>query len=237
MFLKGLEKGGGAAAKSATKSGMSGVMSLAGASGRAMFNAGNGGFTPPKGKTMRNTLIGDSRPQGAANETWYFMSRSNGPAHAMAYDIKNNTIYEVNHPEAQNGEPKDGFWNWIDGGMMSMNTAGMQFDNRKSVAYKWNLDDKDSRADFNLKHPGYDYMLAPVTLTNPDAARFWFESQSNNAFDYWFPTNNCSDYSCFGLNEGGANINAGGLFVHPNQFPGEFTHVLKSGSIKPIPLK
>ena len=83
----------------------------------------------------------------------------------MAYDPVNNVIYEVNHPTNSQGNEANGLWSWIDGFFMSMNTAGIEFDNTKSVASKWDMTNDRQAAAFWSREYRNDYLLAPVTIS------------------------------------------------------------------------
>jgi hypothetical protein len=169
-----------------------------------------------------------TQTQGGPN--WYFMSRDNGAAHGLAYDMDNNIVYEVNHPQNRNG-----LLHWLEGVFVnSVPTNGMRLDQTKSVAYQWNLNDKNQRADFWAREKGSNFLLAPVGVTNPAAATAWFQSQQGQAWNYNFFTNNCAHYAVQGMNAGGAGVNFIG--PSPSSFPGAFTMSWSAGQAYPVPI-
>lgn len=160
------------------------------------------------------------------------MRRENGNPHGMAYDPTNNVIYEVNHPKDGQGNEVHGFLNWLDG-LANFNTAGIQFDNTKSVVYTWNMNIKRDFEAFWSRESGNNYLLAPVSVNDPAAARAWFAAGQGTAWPYNFFTNNCGDYSCQGMNAGGAGISTW-YWARPSKFPGDFAMIWRHNTSGPV---
>jgi RHS repeat-associated protein len=156
-------------------------------------------------------------------QTWYYMTRENGSPHGLAYDPVSGTIYEVNHPARAHG-----LLHWLEGLLLnSVPTNGIRFDETKSVSYQWKMTDPKSAAAFWEREKGSNFLLMPVTVSDPAAATAWFQSRQGGSWDYNFFTNNCAHYAVQGLNAGGGGVNF--LGSHPTM-PGTYTMFWSSGA-------
>jgi len=125
------------------------------------------------------------------------MLKTEGGPHGFAYDPYNNVIYDVNHP---NGGETNGGLNWLAG------FVGLS-DGQKSYGYKFNMNKPEEAKKFWEFGGGRgELMLAPVTISDPAAARAFFETNTGREWDYNFLSNNCKHYACQGFSAGGANI-------------------------------
>jgi hypothetical protein len=151
------------------------------------------------------------------------MTRENGSPHGLAYDPVSGTIYEVNHPARAHG-----LLHWLEGLLLnSVPTNGIKFDETKSVSYQWKMTDPKSAAVFWEREKGSNFLLMPVTVSDPAAATAWFQSRQGGSWDYNFFTNNCAHYAVQGLNAGGGGVNF--LGPHPTM-PGTYTMSWSSGA-------
>lgn len=165
--------------------------------GARLWQAEDGGFVQLK-NGIAYVPGTDRRYYGAAQlqtqngpETWYYMLKTEGGPHGLVYDATTNTIYDANHP---NDGETNGLLSWLTGGA-------------KSMGYEFNMSNpRDVKRFWEFGGGRGELMLAPITITNPAAARTFFESNTGKEWDYNFFTNNCKHYACQGFEAGGASI-------------------------------
>ncbi|GEM_PF-2171906 len=128
-------------------------------------------------------------------QTWYYMYRMTGNAHAMAYDPVNKVVYDINSWRDEDGQQisvLDRLWEHPLGDL--------------SVAYEYHQNNPKEWAMLSEREAGEKWALAPFYLPDPAAATAWFQSHTGKSWGYAAGFNNCSIYAMDGLEAGGANI-------------------------------
>ena len=93
---------------------------------------------------------------------------------------------------------------------MNLNTAGISVEEaKKSAVYQWDVSIKPgngSMKKLEAREYGNTYLLSPVIVKDPKAAKSWFQKNIGERWDYSAPNNYCSHYCVRGLNVGGAGV-------------------------------
>lgn len=160
------------------------------------------------------------------SQIWYYMYRDVGAEHAMVYDPVSEIIYEIN------GEPEVSTLENLEA--LFINSFSPNFAQiRVSFGYQYERGSEEWTSLWE-REEGTEFLLSPVTVTNPEAATDWFQGWEGNAWPYNLPVNNCADYTCDGLKEGGADVS---YSLFPSRFSIEPTMSWTAGQDYPVKIK